>query len=196
MKCSRSAARSCSGLRPFKIPDHAVVVEDRHLVMREDHRQEIAVRAGAAAARVGDARGRGRAVMAVGDIDRRQRIEGARQRPDGRLVVDHPHLVAHAVVGGDVHVGGVEGGVGQHGVDRRRVRIGDHHRPGLGVDRLDLADAVVLLDRRGQFVPADAVGLVVGDRGDRGEPGLHPVAPGQAVDVIEAASRRASARRP
>ena len=52
------------------------------------------------------------------------------------------------------------------------ARIGDHHRPGLGVDRLDLADAVVLLDRRGQLVLADAVGPVVGERGDRGEAGL------------------------
>ena len=35
-----------SALRPFRSLTHAVVVEDGHLVMREDHRQEIAVRAG------------------------------------------------------------------------------------------------------------------------------------------------------
>ncbi len=92
--------------------------------------------------------------------------------------------MAHAVVGGDVDVGRPACGPRQHGVDRGRVGIGDHHRPGLRVDRLDLADAVVLLDRRGQLVLADAVGLVVGDRGRGGKPGLHPVAPGQPIDVV------------
>ena len=57
--------------------------------------------------------------------------------------------------------------------------------PVWALTRLDLADAVVLFDRRGQLVLADAVGRVVGDRGDRGEAGLHPVAPGQPIDVIE-----------
>ena len=70
------------------------------------------------------------------------------------------------------------------GVDRRRIRVGHHHRAGLRVHRLDLADAVVLLDRRGQLVPPDAVGPVVGDRGDRRKPGLRAPLPGEAIDVI------------
>ena len=171
-------------MRPFRSLEHAVVVEDRHLAMRKDDREEIVVRAVVPAARLRHARGGGRAVMAVGDIDRRQRVEGARQRRDGRVVVDHPHLVAHAVVGGDVDVGCARGGARQHGVDLGRGRIGHHHRAGLGVDGLDLADAVVLLQRRGQLVLAHAVRRVVGERGDAGEPGLHAVAPGQPVDVV------------
>jgi hypothetical protein len=93
--------------------------------------------------------------------------------------------MAHAVVGGDVHrrLGGR--GLGEHGVDVGRGRIGDHHRAGLGVDRLDLAHAVVLLHRGGQLVLADAVGAIVRDRCGRGEAGLHAIAPGQAIDIIE-----------
>ena len=63
-------------------------------------------------------------------------------------------------------------------------RIGDHHRTGLRIDGLDLADAVVFLHRRGVFVLADAVAGVIGDRGGDGEPGLLTVAPGQPVDVV------------
>ena len=44
-------------------------------------------------------------MVPVGDVDRRQRIERLGQRADGRLVVHHPHLVADAVVGGDVDIG-------------------------------------------------------------------------------------------
>ena len=42
------------GATAVQVADDAVVVEDRHLVMREDHREEIAVRAGRAAARLRD----------------------------------------------------------------------------------------------------------------------------------------------
>ena len=68
-------------------------------MLRQQHRKKIAV---LPATRLRDAQGRGRAVMAVGDIERGQGVDGARERRDRRLVVDHPELVAHAVVGGDV----------------------------------------------------------------------------------------------
>ena len=106
--------------------------------------------------------------MAVGDVDRRQGVEGAAELADGRIVGDHPELVAHAVVGGDVDLPRAGGRLRQQGVDLRRVRVADHHRAGLRVDRLDLAHAVVFLQRRGQLVLADAVGGVVGERGDAG----------------------------
>ena len=51
------------------------------------------------------ARRRGRAVMAVGDIERRQGVDRAGERRDRRVVADHPELVAHAVIGGDVDRG-------------------------------------------------------------------------------------------
>ncbi len=122
--------------------------------------------------------------MPVGNVDRRQRVERARQRGDRCVVGDDPHLMAHAVIGGDVDIRCAGACLRQQRIDLRRGRIAHHHRPGLRVDRLDLADAVVLLHRRGQLVLADPVGGVVGERGDRGEAGLHAAVPGQPVDVV------------
>src|SRR5262249_49493408 len=103
---------------------------------------------------------------------------------DRRVVVDHPELMAHAVVGGHVDVGGARGGAGQRRIDLRGGGIAHHHRAGLSVDGLDLADAVVFLDRGRVLVLANAVAGVIGERGDRREPGLLAVAAGQAVDVV------------
>ena len=122
--------------------------------------------------------------MAVGDIERRQGVDGARQRLDRRRVVDHPQLVAHAVVGGDVDRRRLRGGARQQGVDHRRRRIGQHDQAGLRLDRLDLTHAVVFLHRRRQLVLADAVLGVSGDRGDRREAGLDATLPSQAVGVV------------
>ena len=122
--------------------------------------------------------------MAVGDIERGQGVDGARERGDRRLVVDHPELVAHAVVRGDVDRRSCRGGAREQGVDRRRRRIGQHDRAGLRVDRLDLAHAVVFLHRRRQLVLADAVLGVSRNRRDRREAGLDAAAPGQAVGVV------------
>ena len=129
--------------------------------------------------------------MPVGDVERRQGIDRAGELGDLRVVIDHPKLMAHAAVGGDIDLGRARSGPRHHGVDRRRGRIAHHHRPGLGVDRLDLADAVVLLERGGVLVLADPVGGVIGERGDAGEPGLlkHAsavarIAAAQSVDII------------
>ena len=65
-----------------------------------------------------------------------------------------------------------------------RLRIGQHDRAGLRVDRLDLAHAVVFLRRRRQLVLADAVLGIGRNRRDRGEAGLDAIAPGQPVGVI------------
>ena len=122
--------------------------------------------------------------MAVGDIERRQGLDRAGQRRDGLFVADHPELMAHAVIGSDVDDRRAGGGALEQGVDRRRRRIGEHHRAGLRVDRLDLAHAVVLLGRRRVLVLADAILRVSGDRGDRREAGFDVAAPGQPVDVV------------
>jgi len=122
--------------------------------------------------------------MPVRDIELRQGVDRAGQRRDGVRVVDDPELVADAVVGGDVDVRAARRGAPQQGDDLRGGRIGDHHRPGLGIDRLDLAHAVVFLDGGRELVLADAVAGVIGDRGGRGEPGLPAVAPGQPVDIV------------
>ena len=83
-----------------------MVVEDRHLVMREDHRQEIAVPPAPLPSRAcATPRGRRRAVVAVGDVERRQGFDGAREAAIGRGLANDPELVAHAVVGGHVDLG-------------------------------------------------------------------------------------------
>jgi hypothetical protein len=64
------------------------------------------------------------------------------------------------------------------------VRMGKQHRPGLRIQRLDLAHAVILLVRPGVFVLADAVAVVGGDRSDRHQPGLHVLAHRQPIGVI------------
>ena len=48
-------------------------------------------------------------------------------------------------------------------VELRRRRIAEHHRAGLRVDRLDLADAIILLCRRRQLMLADKVLDVIVD---------------------------------
>ena len=85
-----------------EIAHDAVVVEDRHLVMRKHHRQEIAVRAARRRAPARRARPR-----PSGGGRRRCRSPAAhRTRGSARAIVassvHHPHLVADAVVGGDV----------------------------------------------------------------------------------------------
>ena len=166
-----------------EVADDAVVVEDRHLMMRKHHRQEIAVRS-RAVARLRDPCRRRRAMVPVGDVDCRQRFERARQRRDRRVIGYDPHLVTNAVVGGDVDVRRAGARFGEQCVDLGRGWIAHHHRSGLGVDRLDLADAIVLLQRCGQLVLADPVGGVVRERRDRRETGLHAAVPGEPVDVI------------
>ena len=122
--------------------------------------------------------------MAVGNIERGQSVDSARECRDRRFVLDQPELVAHAVVGCDIDCGSFRSGAGEQRVDRWRLRIGEHDRAGLRVDRLDLAHAVVFLHRRRQLVLADAVLGVGAERGHRGEAGLDAVAPRQPVDVV------------
>ena len=137
-----------------------------------------------AVARLRDPCRRRRAMVPVGDVDRRQRFERARQRRDRRVIGYDPHLVTNAVVGGDVDVRRAGARLGEQRVDLGRGWIAHHHRSGLCVDRLDLADAIVLLHRCGQLVLADPVGGVVRKRRDRCEAGLHAAVPGEPVDVI------------
>jgi hypothetical protein len=94
-------------LKSVEVLDDAVVVEDAHLVVGEDHGQEgVGGRLAAMlVARRGDARGGGGTVVAVGDVERRHGVEAGGDRGDPGFVAHHPDLVADAVVGGDVGVG-------------------------------------------------------------------------------------------
>ena len=90
-----------------KVLDHAVVVEDFHLVVGEDHRQERfrGLLLSLLPACGGNARGGGRTMVAVGDVERLHGVEGLGDRLDLRGVGQDPDLMADAVVGGDVGCG-------------------------------------------------------------------------------------------
>ena len=64
------------------------------------------------------------------------------------------------------------------------MRIGQHDGAGLRVYRFDLADAIVLLGERRQFMLADAVCGIGGDRRNRRETRLDVAVPSQAVDIV------------
>ena len=64
------------------------------------------------------------------------------------------------------------------------MRIGHHDRAGLGVERLDLAHPVGLLDGRSELVPAHSAVLVAGDGRDAGEPRLPQALPHRAVGIV------------
>jgi hypothetical protein len=65
-----------------------------------------------------------------------------------------------------------------------RCGIGEQHRAGLGVQRLDLAHAVVFLVGARELVLADAVAVVVGHARRSHDAGLHMLAHGQAIGVV------------
>src|SRR5580704_12237703 len=67
--------------------------------------------------------------MAVGDVKCRQGIDRAGQRRDGFIVADHPELMPHAVIGGDVERGIARRDAREHGVDLRRGRVAEHTGP-------------------------------------------------------------------
>ena len=69
------------GGETVQVAQHAVVVEDGHFLLRQQHGEERAV---LDPPRLGDPERRGRAVVAVGDVERRQGVDGAGQRGDGR----------------------------------------------------------------------------------------------------------------
>ena len=153
------------GGQSVQILHHAVVVHDLHLVMGEDHGEEIV--AGLfqlrLAARRRDARGGGGAVVAVGDVEVGHGADHRADARDGRFVVDQPDSVLDAVIGGQVGNRRAGGGIGDQFFGLVAVRVGEQDRAGLRVECLNLADAVVFLVRAGEFVLADAIGVVVGD---------------------------------
>ena len=131
-----------------------------------------------------DTRRRSRAVVTVGDVDRRQGLESACKLIDSRAVGDAPKLMTNAVVGGDVDVRLPGRRLRQHGVDLGGIWISAHHGARLSIDGLDLSHPVVFLDRRCEFMLADAVGRIVRKGSNGRKAGLRAAAPGEAIDVI------------
>ena len=109
------------GAAAVEVAHDAVVVEDGHLMVRKEHREEVLMRAAARAAGFGDARSGGRAMMSVDRCRAPAGVDRARERGNRRIVADDPQLVAYAVVGGDVHVGRAVARGRKQGVDFRRL---------------------------------------------------------------------------
>jgi hypothetical protein len=159
----RAGARDEDGLQPAKqafgrvpvqVPQDPVVRKDPHLVVGEGHREEARALAGAVA-RLEHARRGGAAVVAIGDVEALEPRERRGEGPDVVRVRDAPRGVADAVGGGEVHGGRVLGEAVDVGVDFRIGAVGEEDGAGLGVERFDVADAVVLLVGPGELVFAD-----------------------------------------
>ena len=90
----------------------------------------------------------------------------------------------HAIVGGDIHLRRRLRNLVHDRIHRGGAAIGQKHRAGLGVQRLNLAHAVVFLVGAGEFVLADAVAVVIGNRGRSHDAGLAVRPHHQPVDII------------
>ena len=168
-------------------------------MVRKDHRQEVV--AGLFDTRFapggGHARGRRRAMVAVGDVERRHGVEGGGDVANQRLVADDPDRMADAVVGGDFGRRGAGASLGEQTVGRWRVRVGQQDRAGLGIERLDLPYPVVFLVRAGELVLLDAPGVVGRHRGGGDETESAGGGPSAARSRSSRVSRRgAGCRRP
>ncbi len=176
-------------IHPDGVLDHAVVVHDQHLVVGEDHAEEVVV--GLLAGVVGvpvlaqrpHPRRRRRPVMAVGDIELGHRGEGRDQRIDIRRLVDHPEHMLDPV-GSDEIVGRLPCGQPfDQRIDLGSRAIGQEDRSGVGVERLDVAGPIVLLLRPRVLVLLDQIGLVLVDARPGHETGLDVVAHPLPVEI-------------
>ena len=127
---------------------------------------------------------RGRAaVVAVGDVERRQLVEGLDEGCHRGRVADRPELVEHAA--GPVHAsrGRLGDDLRDRPCDGRTGSVDQEGRPGLRADCLDLGGAVGLLVRSGRLMPADPARVVGRDAGTAHDPGLGVVPAGHPVGV-------------
>ena len=174
------------GRQPVQIFHDAVVGENLHLLVGEDDGEEAVVRLRARVVRVprlqlrARARGGGRAVVAVGDVEQRHFGEAARElfgrgrAPDG---------VAHAVVGLEV-VERLADGLGlDERVEAAVGAVGQEDGAGLRAQGQDVARAVVLLVGARALVLADDVGVVLVHGAGGGDAHLRVPAHADAVDV-------------
>ena len=168
-----------------------MVGEDLQLVVREGDRQEALEAAGAGRRRVAGAAagerragapGGGRAMVAVGDVERRHRGEGGDQRVAlGRG--DPPEGVGDAVGGDEVE---------ERRLARRRARprrrsparpVGEEHDAGLRAQLDDVPGAIVLLVAPRLLVLLDQVALVLVDREAAGDADLDVTVHVQPIEV-------------
>ena len=141
-----------------QVADDAVVVEDAHLVVRErDGEEELVARVGRAAPLRRDARCGGRAMMAVGDVQRLERVELG-LRASHRSPAPWPRPYARRRSAPSPRTAAPRSLAMREQLAQRVVRaIREQHGPRLRVQRRDVAHAIVLLVGARQLVAADAV---------------------------------------
>src|SRR6185503_18710 len=125
------------GRETIEVLQHAVVRKDLQLVVRKDHREEMAALAGALA-RLEDARGRGATMMTIGDVEgrdaRKLRFDGS----EGRVVGNRPRGMPHAVGRSKIQVGRRGRGSSNEFVEFRGGPISQEYGSGLRVQCLDM----------------------------------------------------------
>ena len=150
---------------------HALVGQHGELACRKENAQQVVVglAAGVLASLLGahllaDAGGRGRAVVAVGDVGARDVGQHHLEGLDGGRAGDAPDGLADALAVREV-IEGLRALCGLHQrLQRRVVAVGEEDRTRLAARRADVADAVLLLGAAGALVAADDAVVVVVER--------------------------------
>ena len=156
------------GGQTVQVLHHAVVVDDAELARGEGHGKEVAVLLTPrmvgipALALLSHTRRGGRAVMAVGDVQRRNILENLRNAVVGLPVTDNPQFVSEAVGGRKIVLRSVVfHHAGHDGVDLGVVGVGEEHRFDIGFLVADVDHAVLLLVGTRQFVLLDRARKVI-----------------------------------
>ena len=154
-----------------QILQHPVVGQNLHLIVRKNHGEEPAAFTRALAILI-NARRRRAAMMAVGDVQvgnpRKLRFDEF----EFVRLPNRPGHMPHAVPGREINLRLAGGLFRDEFVQGTGGRIGQEHRAGLRVQRLDVPHAVVLLVHARQLVFPDDAALVFLATGGGDEAGL------------------------
>jgi hypothetical protein len=121
--------------------------------------------------------------MAVGDIERIERVERRRKCRDFGGRGHSPYGVQHVIWSRDREQRRLLCRGADEGADRLVGPVREEHGPGLRVQCGDVADAIVLLVRTGELVASNAVLLVGAHRADERHARLGATAHDHAIDV-------------
>ncbi len=155
-----------------------VVIHDVELVRREDDGLEkiVAFLTGVSGilglAVVVDSGSGGAAVVAVGDVEGIDLLEGLFDFPDEGVVVDDPDGVYETVGAGEIVKRLFGPNPVEETIEHLVVAVGEEDRAGVGIGGGDVVGAIVFLVPAGELVLLDQVLLVFLDRGPGHEAGL------------------------
>ena len=185
------AAEKLLGRQAVEVAHHAIVVENGELVGGEADGQVVVVllAAGVIGISLGtggaNARGGGRTVVAVGDVEGIHLAELVGDGGDVGFSVDEPEGMAETVdVGHEVVERLFLGDALDESEQRGIVAIGQEGGTDVGVGSGEMTHAVVFLVAAGEFVLLDAAGIVVVDVGGEDDAVLRVAVHGLGVEVI------------